>query len=142
MNRVVLTGRITKDPEIKYTQNGLANIRFSLAVDRPGAKDANGNKMSDFISCVVFGASADFMGRYVKKGNMLGIEGRIQTGQYQNPQGQTVYTTDVFVDRVENLTPRDTQSQAPAQQMCNTSASNAQVPPAQNIYVDDNDLPF
>ena len=112
MNKVVLTGRITRDPEIRYTQNGLSNLRFSVAVDRAVARDASGNRQADFINCVAFGQQADFISRYVKKGNMLAIEGRIQTGQYQDQNNQTRYTTDVIVERVENMTPRDPNSQS------------------------------
>lgn len=136
MNKVILTGRITKDPELKYTANGISNIKFSLAVDR-GVKDASGNKQSDFINCVVFGTTADFMSKYIKKGFMLAVEGKIQTGSYTNQQGQTIYTTDVFVDRLENLTPRDNSSYQ----------NNQQQPQYQNngnVYSseDDAQLPF
>ena len=102
MNKVVLTGRITRDPEIRYTQNGLSNLRFSVAVDRAVARDASGNRQADFINCVAFGQQADFISRYVKKGNMLAIEGRIQTGSYEK-DGQRVYTTDVVADNVQFL---------------------------------------
>jgi len=107
MNRVVLTGRITRDPEIRYSQTGQSNLRFTVAVDRPQSRDANGNRQADFISCVAFGQQAEFMSRFIKKGYMLAIEGRIQTGQYQGQDGQVHYTTDVVVDRLENLQPRD-----------------------------------
>ena len=115
MNKVLITGRITRDPEIRYTQSGMSSLRFSVAVDRNVARDANGNRQADFINCVAFSQHADFISRYVHKGNMLCIEGRIQTGSYQNQQGATVYTTDVVVERVENLTPRG-DSQQPQQQ--------------------------
>ena len=107
MNRVELTGRITKDPEIRYTSNGLSNLRFVVAVDRPIQRDTNGSRQADFISCVAFGQQADFMSRYIRKGYMIAVEGRIQTGQYQDQNNQVRYTTDVVVERVENLQPRD-----------------------------------
>lgn len=106
MNRVLLTGRITKDPEVRYTQSGISNVRFTLAVDR-GMRDSSGNKQADFISCIAWRGQADFISRYIKKGFMLCVEGRIQTGQYQGQDGQMRYTTDVVVDNVENLQPRD-----------------------------------
>lgn len=106
MNKVLLTGRITKDPEIRYTQSGMPNLRFSIAVDRT-SRDANGNRQADFINCVAFGQQADFMSKYIHKGYMIAIEGRIQTGSYQGQDNQMRYTTDVIVDRVENLQPRD-----------------------------------
>ena len=79
MNKVLITGRITRDPEIRYTQSGMSSLRFSVAVDRNVARDANGNRQADFINCVAFSQQADFISRYVHKGNMLCIEGRIQT---------------------------------------------------------------
>ncbi len=106
MNKVVLIGRITKDPEVRYTTNGLPNVLFTLAVDR-GMRDANGNRQADFISCVAWRGQADFISRYIKKGYLLAIDGRIQTRQYQGQDGQTRYVTEVVVDNVENLQPRD-----------------------------------
>lgn len=127
MNKVILTGRITKEPEIRYASNGMSNLRFSLAVDRNVARDANGNRQADFIQCVAFTQQADFISRYVHKGNMLCIEGRIQTGQYTGQDGQTRYTTDVIVERCENMTPRD-QNQQPQQQMAQPQQSYQQNP--------------
>ena len=107
MNKVVLIGRITKDPEIRYTaQSGVPSVRFTLAVDR-GVKDNTGARMADFISCVAWRNSAEFISRYIKKGYLLCVEGRIQTGSFQGQDNQTHYTTDVVVDNIENLTPRD-----------------------------------
>lgn len=113
MNKVCLTGRITKDPEIRYTQQtGIAQVSFSIAVDRQ-MKDANGNRMADFINCVAWRSHAEFISKYVKKGQMLAVEGRIQTRNYQGQDGQTRYVTEVLVDSVENLSPRDP-NQTPA----------------------------
>lgn len=98
MNNVVLIGRPTKDPEIRYipeTQTAVAT--FTLAVDRPFAKE----KAADFIRIVVYGKSAENCERFLKKGKLVGIEGRIQTGSFKNKEGATVYTTDVIADRVE-----------------------------------------
>lgn len=163
MNKVVLTGRITKDPEIRYTQSGMPNLRFSLAVDRQ-TRDAQGNRTADFISCVAFSQQADFMSRYVKKGNMLVVEGRIQTGQFQGQDGQVRYTTDVVVERIENLSPREAnQNQQPQQQNPYQGYNNPSYgqqnqfqqpsynqqqsyeensPKSFDVDVDDNDLPF
>ncbi|MCR5231374.1 MAG: single-stranded DNA-binding protein [Acholeplasmatales bacterium] len=110
MNKVLLTGRITKDPEIRYTQNGMPNLMFTLAVDRQ-VRDSQGQKQADFVSCVAWSQSADFMSRYIKKGNMLAITGRIQTRSYQGQDNQMHYVTEVVVEAVENLTPRDAQAQ-------------------------------
>ena len=115
MNRVSLIGRITKDPEVRYSQSGSAYVMFTLAVNRT-QRDVNGQTMADFISITAFGQQAEFIGRYVKKGNQLGIAGRIQTRNYQGNDGQTRYVTEVVVDQVENLTPRDPNAQPAYQQ--------------------------
>lgn len=100
MNNVVLTGRLTKDPELRYipeSQNAVAT--FTLAVDRPFSKE----KQADFIRITVFGKQAEHCEKYLAKGRMTGIQGRIQTGSYKNKEGATVYTTEVIADRVEFL---------------------------------------
>lgn len=98
MNKVVLIGRLTKKPEVEYTQNRqTALCRFTLAVDRMG-KD----KGADFIRVTSFGKDAENLARYMDKGRQVGVEGKIQTGSYTK-DGQTVYTTDVIADRVEFL---------------------------------------
>lgn len=101
MNIVVLTGRITKDPEIRYTQSNepMAIARFTLAVDRRYKKD--GEQSADFISCVAFGKRAEFLEKYGKKGTKFNLDGSIQTGSYTNKDGQKVYTTDVIVNNIE-----------------------------------------
>ena len=96
MNSVVLIGRLTKDVDIRYSNSQTAVGRFSLAVDRHD-KDKN----CDFINCIAFGKSAENLEKYVKKGNKVAINGRIQTGSYTNKEGKTVYTTDVVAERVE-----------------------------------------
>ena len=97
MNNVSLVGRLTKDPEMRYTQTGTGVANFTLAINRP-FKSQDGQEEADFIRCVAFGKRAETIANYVKKGNRFGVTGRIQTGSYQNDQGQTVYTTDVVVD--------------------------------------------
>ncbi len=110
MNKVLLTGRITKDPEIRYTQTGVPTVTFTLAVDR-GMRDANGNRQADFISCVAWRGQADFISRFIKKGYLMSVEGKIQTRNYQGQDGQTRYVTEVVLDAVENLQPRDPNAQ-------------------------------
>lgn len=105
MNRVFLTGRITKDPEIRYSNTGIAMLSFSLAVDRQ-TRDASGARQADFFNCTAFRNQAEFISRYVKKGYMLAIEGRLQTRSYQAQDGTMRYVTDIICDQVENLTPR------------------------------------
>jgi single-strand DNA-binding protein len=100
LNNVVLIGRLTKDPELRYipeSQNAVAT--FTLAVDRPFSKE----KQADFIRITVFGKQAENCERFLTKGRMAGIQGRLQTGSYKNKEGATVYTTDVVADRVEFL---------------------------------------
>ena len=101
MNKVFLIGRMTKDADVRYTQgdNSMAVARYSLAVDRVGAKD--GQPSADFISCVAFGKNAEFVEKYLKKGMKIAIEGRIQTGSYTNKDGNKVYTTDIVVEHHE-----------------------------------------
>jgi len=98
MNQVCLVGRLTNDPEIRYTQgeNSMAIARYTLAVDRKRKKE--GEPTADFIRCVAFGKNAEFAQKYMFKGRRFGITGSIQTGSYQNKDGQTVYTTDIIVN--------------------------------------------
>lgn len=102
MNKVIIIGRFTRDPEIKYTtgENATATARFSLAVNRR-FKNKEGNYDADFINCVAFGKTAEFIEKYFTKGMAIGITGRIQTGSYTNKEGQKVYTTDVVVEETE-----------------------------------------
>ena len=102
MNSVVLIGRLTRDPEVRYSAGTqMAICRFSVAIDRPPRQ--NGEKQTDFPSVVVFGKQAENCERYLAKGRLVGIQGRLQTGSYTNKDGATVYTTDVVADRVEFL---------------------------------------
>ncbi|MDE5714788.1 MAG: single-stranded DNA-binding protein [Anaeroplasmataceae bacterium] len=110
MNKVLLIGRITKDPEIRYTQTGVPTVTFTLAVDR-GMRDASGNRQADFISCVAWRGQADFISGFIKKGYLMSVEGKIQTRNYQGQDGQTRYVTEVVLDAVENLQPRDPNAQ-------------------------------
>lgn len=102
MNKTLLIGRTTKDPDIRYTQSEqpMTIARFSLAVDRRFKRDGD-NQSADFISCVAFGKTAEFIEKYVFKGTKIAVEGRIQTGSYTNKDGNKVYTTDVVVEQVE-----------------------------------------
>lgn len=102
MNKVILVGRFTRDPEIRYStgENATATARFSLAINRR-FKNAEGNYDADFINCVAFGKTAEFIEKYFKKGMAIGVTGRIQTGSYTNKDGQKIYTTDVVVEETE-----------------------------------------
>ena len=96
MNKVILIGRFTRDPEVRYTQGGSSVANFSLAVDRRFKQE--GGDSADFIRCVSFGKTAEFIEKYFHKGMKIGICGRIQTGSYTNNDGQKIYTTDVVVE--------------------------------------------
>ena len=102
MNKVILMGRLTRDAEVRYSQGdaSTAVARFSLAVDRRFKRDGD-EQTADFINCVAFGRTGEFMERFGRKGTKFLVEGRIQTGSYTNKDGQRVYTTDVVVEQVE-----------------------------------------
>lgn len=95
MNQVILMGRLTKDPEIRYTQDGRAIGRYTLAVERRRKNDDE--EQADFIQCVTWEKAANFAQKYFRKGQRVLVSGRIQTGKYQNKNNETVYTTDVIV---------------------------------------------
>ena len=105
INRVVLVGRLTRDPELKYTTNGIANLRFSIAVNRTFTSQ-NGERQADFINCVAWRGQAENMAKFLRKGSLIGVEGRIETGSYQAQDGSMRYTTDVVCDSVQFLEPR------------------------------------
>ena len=102
MNKVILMGRLTRDAEVRYSQgdSSTAVARFSLAVDRRFKRDGD-EQSADFINCVAFGRTGEFMERFGRKGTKFVVEGRIQTGSYTNKDGQRVYTTDVVVENIE-----------------------------------------
>ena len=101
MNKVILMGRLTRDPDVRYSQgeNATAVARYTLAVDRRFRRD--GDQTADFIGCVSFGRQAEFAEKYLRQGTKIAITGRIQTGSYTNRDGQKVYTTDVVVEEQE-----------------------------------------
>lgn len=103
MNKVILMGRLTRDPEVRYSQgeNSMAIARYTLAVDRRFRRNNDGEQTADFIGCVAFGRSAEFAERYFRQGMRIVVTGRIQTGSYTNKDGQRVYTTDVVVEDQE-----------------------------------------
>lgn len=105
INRVVLTGRITKHPELRYTQSGVAVVSFTLAVDRQYRNQA-GQREADFINCVIWRKSAENFVNFTHKGSKVGIDGRLQTRNYENQQGQRVYVTEVVADTFSLLDSR------------------------------------
>lgn len=107
INKTILVGRITKDIELRTTSGNIPYVRFTLAVNRTYT-ESNGERKADFISCVAWRKQAENMAKYVGKGSLVGIDGRIQTGSYDNDNGTRVYTTDVVCDSVQFLGTKET----------------------------------
>lgn len=105
INNVVLVGRLTKDPDLRYTSSGTAVATFTLAVNR-NFTSQNGNREADFINCVIWRKSAETLANYARKGTLLGVTGRIQTRSYDNQQGQRVYVTEVVAENFQLLESR------------------------------------
>ena len=140
MNSVSLIGRLTKDPDVRYgSESQLAVARFSIAIDR--GKDKNGqSRGTDFPNIVCFGKTAELVERYVSKGRLVGIQGRIQTGKYEK-DGRTIYTTDILADRVEFLDWGDKNESDGDRQSSGTSKASLDVPEGFGTLTDD-DIPF
>lgn len=148
MNKVILMGRLTRDPEVRYSQAAepLAIARYTLAVDRRfQRRDNSGNEQTaDFISCVAFGRNGEFAEKYLKQGTKIAITGRIQTGSYTNKDGNKVYTTEVVVEEHEFAEAKrdgngSSQSQQPAPADADASADGFMDIPT---GLTGNDLPF
>ncbi|WP_017756740.1 single-stranded DNA-binding protein [Calidifontibacillus oryziterrae] len=105
INRVVLVGRLTKDPELRYTPNGVAVTQFTLAVNRTFTNQ-QGDREADFINCVVWRRAAENVANFLKKGSLAGVEGRLQTRNYEGQDGRRVYVTEVVADSVQFLEPK------------------------------------
>lgn len=154
MNKVILMGRLTRDPDIRYGQgdNATAVARFNLAVDRRFKRD--GEQTADFINCVAFGKPAEFAEKYLHQGTKIVLEGRIQTGSYTNKDGQTVYTTDVVVEAMEFAESKASQQSAGngGQKQAAKAPAAPSMPPMQTAAgdgfmdisdtLDDEGLPF
>jgi single-strand DNA-binding protein len=149
MNRVVLVGRLTKDPELRYTPNGVATASFTLAVNR-SFTNANGEREADFINCVVWRRSAENVSNFLKKGSLAGVDGRIQTRSYENNEGKRIFVTEVMAESVQFLDSKGANNQGDA----NTPNSNQNASSGQHrtdndpfagggqIDIKDDDLPF
>lgn len=109
LNRVVLVGRLTKDPELKVSQNNISVVNFTLAVNRPFT-DSNGERGADFINIVTFRKQAENVNQYLKKGSLAGVDGRLQSRTYDNKDGQRVFVTEVVADSVQFLEPKSQNS--------------------------------
>lgn len=140
MNKVVLMGRLTRDPEVRYSQgeSAMAVARYSIAVDRPTSRNAGGDQATaDFINCVAFGRNGEFAEKYLHKGTKILIEGRIQTGSYTNKDGNKVYTTDIVVERHEFVESRNSEG----------GSFTSPMPTPENGFINvpdgiDDDIPF
>ena len=140
LNRVVLTGHLTKDPELKVTQSGLSVVQFVIGVQRQFARK-DGEREADFISCVAWRKTAENIAKYFKKGQLIGIDGRVQTRSYDDKNGQRVYVTEVVVDNFAFLSSQKGQGNQNPSQRPNTTAQD---PFAETGSVDitDDYLPF
>ncbi|HEJ7676998.1 TPA: single-stranded DNA-binding protein [Staphylococcus aureus] len=150
LNRIVLVGRLTKDPELRSTPNGVNVGTFTLAVNRTFT-NAQGEREADFINVVVFKKQAENVKNYLSKGSLAGVDGRLQTRSYDNKDGQRVFVTEVVADSVQFLEPKNNNQQqnnnyqqqnnaynAPQNRQQNNPFANANSP----IEIDDNSLPF
>lgn len=151
INRVVLVGRLTKDPELRYSPNGIASCRFQVAVNRT-FQNQQGEREADFISCVAWRKQAENLANYIRKGGLIGLEGRIQTGSYEGQEGKRVYTTDVVADSIQFLEPRNSaggsQGVSNYESSINTGGTIQGAPQGQNYgnnqpsYMNGNEDPF
>ena len=148
MNRVILMGRLTRDPDVRYSQGGegsMAVARYTLAVDRRRGRNSDNEQSADFISCVAFGRAGEFAEKYLHQGTKVVVSGRIQTGSYTNKDGQRVYTTDVVVDDQEFAESKA--SAASSEAAYTPSRSNPAAPAGDGFMnipdgVEDEGLPF
>src|SRR5690625_3153786 len=107
LNRVVLVGRLTKDPDLRYTPKGVAVTNFTIAVNRPFQNKETGKNEADFINCVAWRRPAENLANYMKKGSQIGVDGRLQTRTYEDKDGKTVFVTEVVADSVQFLESRN-----------------------------------
>lgn len=142
INNVTLIGRLTKDVELKYTPANQAVAQFTLAVNRT-FKNANGERESDFINCVIWRKSAENFANFVKKGALIGITGRIQTRNYENQQGQRVYITEVIAENFQMLESRNQQQEQQQRQVTQQQAKQPDpFAGGAPTSLNDDDLPF
>ncbi|WP_203639910.1 single-stranded DNA-binding protein [Levilactobacillus wangkuiensis] len=142
INRVVLTGRLTRDVDLRYTQGGTAVATFNLAVDRRFTNQ-QGEREADFVSCVIWRKSAENFANFFHKGSLVGIEGPIQTRNYENQQGQRVYVTEVIVENFSFLESKNSTGNGSCQN--NRPQNNTSDPFANNdgnVDITDDSLPF
>ncbi|MDT2782865.1 single-stranded DNA-binding protein [Vagococcus fluvialis] len=149
INNVVLVGRLTRDPELRYTSNGTATATFNLAVNR-NFTNASGEREADFVNCVIWRKPSETLVNYAKKGTLLGVVGRIQTRNYENQQGQKVYVTEVVCDNFQLLESRNANEQRQNvddfnnqhKQQNNFNQDSDPFGSSSHIDINDDDLPF
>lgn len=150
INRVVLVGRLTKDPEFRTTPSGVSIANFTLAVNR-NFTNAQGEREADFINCIVFRKQAENVNNYLSKGDLTGVDGRIQSRSYENKEGKRVFVTEVVCDSVQFLEPKGNKSDNVSQgqqrgtknqQTGNASSDNPFANANGPIDIKDDDLPF
>lgn len=154
LNRVVLVGRLTRDPDLRYTPNGVAVANFTIAVNRPFSSQ-NGNREADFINCVVWRAAAENLANYMKKGNLIGVDGRVQTRTFEGQDGKTVFVTEIVADSVQFLEPKSSRNDgnsngSSSQSQQSRNNENGNYPGSDDPYnnngapidISDDDLPF
>ncbi|MER2057180.1 MAG: single-stranded DNA-binding protein [Niallia sp.] len=147
LNRVVLVGRLTKDPDLRYTPSGVATSSFTLAVNRTFTNQ-QGEREADFINVVVWRKAAENVANYLKKGSLAGVDGRIQTRSYEGQDGKRIYVTEVVAESVQFLEPKNNQSNGNQQTNGNNQSSNQgryvndPFAPGQQIDISSDDLPF
>ena len=136
MNRVILLGRLTNEPRIASTSNGIQTASFTIAVNRD-YKNKNGQYEADFINCIAFRNTADFIGKYIKKGNRIAIEGQVHTRNYEK-DNKKVYITEIMVEKITPLEKRDTTEKVQAPQNIKTEYDIQN----SDVKVEDTDLLF
>lgn len=144
INNVTLVGRLTADPNLRYTANGTGVATFTLAVNR-NFTNQDGNREADFINCVIWRKSAETLANYARKGTLLGVTGRIQTRNYENQQGQRVYVTEVVAEGFQLLESRSTNERRQnddTRQKTNDNSSDSDPFSGSSIDISDDDLPF
>ena len=159
LNRVILVGRLTRDPDLRYTPSGIAVANFTVAANRP-YRNQQGEQEADFINCGVWRNAAENLASYMKKGSLIGVEGRIQTRSYEGQDGKMVYVTEVLAENIQFLEPRGASQQRQAAYGGGQESSfqhQAQSPPpshpmdeptnpfekdGEQIDISDDDLPF
>ncbi|WP_017470650.1 single-stranded DNA-binding protein [Amphibacillus jilinensis] len=143
LNRVVLVGRLTKDPDLRYTASGKAVANFTIAVNRPFSNQ-QGDREADFINCVIWNKAAENLANYMSKGSLIGIDGNLQTRNYDGQDGKKVYVTEVLAGSVQFLESKNKTASNSGNQNQGSNQPNTNTPPdgAEPIDISDDDLPF